>query len=264
MRKFNLGCILATLALLVFVLPSFVYSDSGTPSTRKKQTWTAEQTFDDGLVVKDKEFRLKSDNAQKTRFRIDKDGNTYWYDSDGNLDEYISSDNPWSNDIVVIDTLAELSSWSIAQIAGVSYFQMEAGKTYIVDLNAINTDSAMTTGTGVSMVAWSGVTALLPLATAANHLQTVTVMYGVAGSPVGGSGSTEIYVYTAPETGSTVYRGFDLKSQNATIMATSGSSVVTVSSTGPSYNINSYGEMATWMLFYDSAVSAQLINRIYP
>jgi len=165
--------------------------------------------------------------------------------------------------IVNIDDLSDLSTWSGAA-SGSSYFQTEAGKTYIVDPQAIF-DSVKTAGTGVTEVqGWSGVTAHLPLATATNSNQTVTIMWATTGSLAGGSGSTTVQVWPAPLAGATMFRGSGaIGSQNSSGQATSGSSVVAVGVVG-SYNIDAYGETGTWMLFYNSAVSAQMVDRDLP
>ncbi|MFH2075410.1 MAG: hypothetical protein ABIJ57_08705, partial [Pseudomonadota bacterium] len=70
--------------------------------------------------------------------------------------------------------------------------------------------------------------------------------------------------WPAPLSGATMFRGSGaIGSQNLAGMTTSGSSVIAVAVTG-ALNINSYGETGTWMLFYNSAVSAVAIDRDYP
>lgn len=274
--------VFAFLTVLVFTMvgtAAFVMAD-GTPSTRKRQSWTAQQTFKNGAVIKNDYLEAKNgsglstfwrvdpkdgshsfyDNAGTRRLFIEDDGDMYFMDASGVTDNYLPSDK-----IVIIDTLAELSTWSVAPDAGAgSYFQMEAGKTYIVDLQAIYEDDKTAT-TGVTEIqGWSAVSAMLPLATAVNHLKTVTVMWGITSSTNGGTGATEVQVWPAPAAGSTTFRAQATLSENATIMATSGSSVVTLSSIAGSRGIDAYGESGTWMLFYNSAVSAQMIDRDLP
>uniref|UniRef100_A0A6M3IG56 Uncharacterized protein n=1 Tax=viral metagenome TaxID=1070528 RepID=A0A6M3IG56_9ZZZZ len=279
--------VFAFLTVLVFTMvgtAAFVMAD-GTPSTRKRQSWTAQQTFKNGAVIKNDYLEAKNgsglstfwrvdpkdgshsfyDNAGTRRLFIEDDGDMYFMDASGVTDNYLPSDK-----IVIIDTLAELSTWTgISTDGSGSYFQTEAGKTYIVDMFAITNDGAAQQGTtafGASN--FSAVSAMLPLATAADHMKTVTVMWATTSDVASGSGTTEVQVWPAPYAGATAYRtglgAFDTTTENASIMATSGSSVITVSLIAGSRGIDAYGESGTWMLFYNSAVSAQMIDRNLP
>lgn len=205
-------------------------------------------------------FRINDGTSSgNSMFRIDENGNVFILSSEGNITWAL-----YREPIVLIDSYTDLSTWDNAG-SGQSYFQMEAGKTYLVDPQAIYESGADPAGaTGFASTVFSAVSAMLPLATATNNRLTTTVMWTTSGSLAGGSGSTEVQVWEAPSSGSTVFRGQGSTSQNMTAMVTSGSSVVTVSSTVGSFGIDAYGETGTWMLFYNSAVSAQMIDRDLP
>lgn len=220
-------------------------------ATEVKRTRGDNQENRDSLRIND------NTSSGNSMFRVDRNGNVWILDTSGATSWQFMRDR-----YVYIDSTSDLSTWSGAA-AGSSYFQMEAGKTYIFDPQKIY-ESTKTTGTGVTEVqGWSGVTAHLPLATAGNDRQTVSVMWATTGSLAGGSGSTTVQVWPAPDAGTTTFRANATLSQNFTGMATSGSSVVTVNNIG-SLGIDAYGETGTWRLFYNSAVSAQMVDRDLP
>jgi len=169
-----------------------------------------------------------------------------------------------NQNIVMIDNIDDLSAW--ADTTGASYFQMEWGKTYIVDPHAIATSNdGSPAGATVFANEWaSSVSAILPLATATSHKESVTVTWATTGDFAGGSGVTAVGVWSAPYAGVTAYGHLSGQIQNMTGMATSGSSVITVMSGTSSQNINSYGDTETWQMFNESAVSATLSNKYMP
>ena len=252
MKKFNLGCILAILALMVFVLPAWAES----PDTNRANTWSKKQYFNQGVDVKGV-FQLTDRTGRTIYFKIDEDGDMFQYNSDGTVNYFY---NP-SNRVVVINDMDQLSTWAGNNVdtamSGSSYYQMEAGKTYIVDAVALKLDNPTQ-----SYATSGGVTLHMPLASSTNDLQDVSVLYaqrdsGTSATPV----AFNVYVFPAPLAGTTTWYvgatgGKTVGRQNMTGMATSGSSTITTASEGPMATMNTVGEMATWILMYDSAVSA--------
>ncbi|HDY88059.1 MAG TPA: hypothetical protein ENH82_08110 [bacterium] len=160
-----------------------------------------------------------------------------------------------SGNIVLIDNVTDLSTWDAAA-SGSSYFQMEAGKTYVVDVQAINNSGAM--------LAFSAVTGHLPLATSASNLSTSKVIMANTGSLTGiSSGTTTVQVWPAPLTGATQFRTTStFLSQNMLGATTSGSSAFTVNVTGD-VAMTHVGGTQEFMLFNNSAVSASPLSLPY-
>lgn len=174
-----------------------------------------------------------------------------------------------TDDIVYIDNVSDLSTWSGAA-AGSSYFQMEEGHTYIVDLQAIIASGTAPTS-GVSTVAFSGVTAHLPRATVFNSgttpgavgtdEQTVRVIYGhtsssaVSDAPI----PFTIQVWPAPDSGATTFRSNGYPGSQNMVGAASGTSVYVPGYTG-FHNITGIGEGIAYILKHNSAVSAMIYD----
>ena len=158
--------------------------------------------------------------------------------------------------IVELSSITTFSTWSGAA-SGSSYWQMEAGKTYVVDpIGLANSNGS------VAFTTVGGVTLHLPLADGDSHFTTSKVIWaqgdsGTSATPI----AFTIQVWPAPLAGTTVFRGNALAvgSQNMTGMAESGSSVVTTGVVG-SYNINAAGETGTWILVDKSATSAFMLR----
>jgi len=165
--------------------------------------------------------------------------------------------------IVLLNNANQFSTWAgnntSCAASGVSYYQMVAGRTYVVDVVAmLNSDL----GKAGALGTLGGVTLHLPLATADNDYQTVEVMYaqrnsGTSATPV----AFTVQVWPAPLAGTTTWAvgalgGASMGRQNMVGMATSGSSVMTTFSATGSYNINAIGEYGIWQLMNDSATSA--------
>ena len=188
-------------------------------------------------------------------------------DSDGavasqqSIKDYVDNDEGRISRIVVIYDMDQLSTWAGNNIdtagSGSSYYQMESGKTYIVDAIALKLDNPTQ-----SYATIGGVTLHMPLAASTNDLQEVSVLYAQRDS---GTSATpcafDVYVFPAPLAGTTTWYvgatgGPTVGRQNMTGMATSGSSTITTASEGPMATLNTVGEMATWILMNDSATSA--------
>ena len=166
-------------------------------------------------------------------------------------------------DIVIIDTLAELNTWSGAA-AGASYFQMEAGKTYLVDFEAIRTESKGTT-TGVTMIPWSAVSAMAPIANSTTNEMTFTVgiiCSGTSGYAPAMAGVTTVQVWPAPLAGATRFGEPSVGNQNMVYHSSSSTPFYVGSSTNTyDVGINYLNESITWRLFNNSAVSAQIVTQ---
>lgn len=200
-------------------------------------------------------FRAK-DDAGVVRFKVQPDGSIILLNSSG-----VTTTNFPSTPVILIDSVDDLSTWPGAA-AGSSYFQTEAGRTYIVDPIAI-VSTGTAPGSGVSTVAFSGVSAILPLVTTGNDHGTVTIVYGRASSGTSTSPIPfEVQVWPAPLAGATRWGYQTIGNQNIAGQTTSGTSTVAISATTGSRNINEIGKKATFMLFYNSAVSAQLLNNV--
>lgn len=242
-----------TLSVLCLVVFSFTLSYAG-DYTRHSAT-EIKRTRGDDYEGRDS-FRINDNTSSgNSCFRVDRNGNVWILNTDGVTTWQFVRDR-----YVYIDDVADLSTWSGAA-AGSSYFQMEAGKTYIVDPVAIVATGTAPTS-GVSTEAWSGVTAHLPLATDGSNMQDVTVMYGRASSGTSASPiSFEVEIWPAPLAGTTKFRadGAVTGSQNLAGFTTSGTSTMAIGVTGV-YGLNDQGKSMTFKLFYNSAVSAQMIN----
>jgi len=192
------------------------------------------------------------------RFRLDYNGNMSFYDTGGVTHYSILSDS-----IIIIDTLAELSTYNGAG-AGSSYFQMESGKTYLVDFEAIRTDDK-TALTGVTSSSWSAVSAMLPLADTSSHYNTVTVgiiCSGGTGYAPAMAGVTTVQVWPALLAGGTRFGEPSVGNQNMMYHGTSSTPFFVGSSTNTyDQGINYLNESVTWRFLNSSAVSAQIVER---
>jgi len=189
-------------------------------------------------------------------FRVDASGNVWILDTSGNTSWCFQRDR-----FVYIDNVTDLSTWDGAA-GGSSYFQTEANKTYVVDLQAINFSAESGASMGGS---WTGVTAVLPLATADTDKMSVKILLANTGAYTGiVTGSTTVQVWPAPSAGVTNYSltesgTYDGHIQSMIGQEVSGSTVFTViedSAPTPDVSLNINGESQTWMLFYNSSVSA--------
>lgn len=193
-----------------------------------------------------------------TRYYVNGSGDLAMYDASSNRDTYIPSDK-----IVIIDTLAELSTWSGAE-AGSSYFQTDVGKTYFVDFEAIRTESKGTT-TGVTTSPWSGVSAILPLANSTSNLGTVTIgiiCSGSTGYAPMMAGVTTVQVWPATLAGATRFGEPSVGNQNMMYHSSSSTPFYVGSSTNTyDVGINYLNESITWRLFNNSSVSAQIVDQ---
>lgn len=170
-------------------------------------------------------------------------------------------------DIVYIDSWEDLSTWENAG-SGQSYFQMEAGKTYVVDTHAIYTSNGMpdacgscTTGFSAGIV-FSGVSAHAPLATAGTTEKSFKIEYATTGST--GyvlTGVTPVYVYGAPSSGVTDF-GYTAIGTGLV----SGNNIQNLQYSGgvdglitPDSEISTLGDSKIWRLHYNSSVSAQVV-----
>lgn len=170
--------------------------------------------------------------------------------------------------VVWIDSVDDLSTWNGAD-SGQSYFQTVAGRTYIVDLHAINASGTAPTS-GVSSISFTGVTAILPDASIANNKNQVTILVGTSGATgyaTAASGVTIVQVWPYAGSGATRYGEPSVDHQNMvvrpvisghTAYQVNSDAVATFTGRGDT-TINNLGESVTWMLMYNSAVSAQII-----
>ena len=241
--------------LLVLGLVTIIYAVSGRESKQLppqqielmygSESW-AQQVLDTSDVV---------------RWQIDSNGLPSIYNSSGTKIWGIDSIGSPSDKVVVINDMDQLSTWAGNNIdtarSGSSYYQMESGKTYIVDAIALKLDNPTQ-----SYATIGGVTLHMPLAASTNDLQEVSVLYAQRDSGTSATPAAfNVYVFPAPLAGTTTWYvgatgGPTVGRQNMTGMATSGSSTITTASEGPMATLNTVGEMATWILMNDSATSA--------
>ena len=185
--------------------------------------------------------------------------------SQQSIKAYVDNESDYINgggkgdDVVYIDNVSDLSTWSGAA-AGSSYFQTEAGKTYIVDVQSIVTSGTAPTS-GVSTQAFSAVSAMLPLATTTSTKKFVQIVLAQVGS---GTSAAPIpftcEIWPAVPTGTTMFRGSGaLKTSQNMLGAAAGVTPYTVGVTGY-HNLNDIGESMKYGLVYNAAVSAYVLN----
>ena len=164
-------------------------------------------------------------------------------------------------EVELIDAAADLSTWDNAA-TGSSYFQAEAGKTYIVDMYALF----------AAVPSLTGVTGHLPYADARNNekeTKFILVCSGVTGHAVGLTGTTALQVWPAPSSSVTDFTksssgkyddaAAHIQSMQYTLSGTHGVGTVGIYDNSLAY----LGESKTWVLMYNSSVSGQITESSY-
>lgn len=195
-----------------------------------------------------------ADSSAGVVFAVLPDGTIAQYDTSGN-----TTYERKANQVVVIDGRSDLSTFTGGGVAesGQSYYQMQAGHIYEVDLQAIADSDTDTPFTGVTM--------MLPYVVAANDNMEVgvrLVVTGGTGYATAMAGVTPIYVWPYTNSGVTQSMAY-YPNGGVTLPAVYPNAGVGALKTGVSdYNINMLNESITYKLFNNSSVSAQPIARI--
>jgi hypothetical protein len=175
----------------------------------------------------------------------------------------------FTRDATVINSRLQLSTWSgQAAVSGQSYYQLEAGKRYIVDWPALY-------ASGYGPIT-TGVTLMLPDATAANDEATVSVelvaLTEYTNWAAQASGTSVVYVVPysqalASASATTGYNWYDNRTQTLQVYTLAWGSGTTpilsakaLTKGGRFTILDSPGENATFGLKYNSMTSAYVIN----
>lgn len=194
----------------------------------------------------------------------------YSRDGSGNMETYLPPDR-----VYVIDNQSELSTLSGAA-AGQSYYQLDPGKTYVIDpyaiLESMNTALGYDEGGTSAWPDFAGISVYLPDASTysgpAYDTQVIMAVTGNTGWPHLNSGGTVIQVWPFPGTAgisaygigaenyAVSYRSGCTPQTLQTEYTTNGTTSTTAMASGVSYwEINKPGENAVFAL-EDSSVSA--------
>ena len=183
----------------------------------------------------------KFDTSGTTRVHITDSGLTV-FNSSGTATFSVDPNGRLNNNIALIDSYADLSSWSVQSTAGQSYYQV-SGPTQEHLYVLVNTTAIAFEASGNSTVSVSGITIVAPEATATNHLKTFTVVKV-------DSSVTPVYIYGATSSSTTDY-GHKTSDEVQTIQTwTSGTSETAVSAGGFSDAITTQGDSMTYMLYH--------------
>jgi len=254
MKIFKYLCLLCLVGLLV--LPDVYAGDFTRHSSLDiKRTRNDDQSDRDSL-------RITSQSGASVYFRVKKDGSFYLYDSDG-ATVYARP----ANNVVYIDSYADLSTWdsplaAIGTEAGQSYFQTEAGKTYVVDPHAIYLSG------NFDVAVFSAVSAIMPLAAATNNHLDATIMIastGATGYILAEAGVTAVQIWPSPLAGATRFGEPSVGQQNMIYHADSSATAYAVGSSTNTYDqyLDVLGESVTYRMYNNSAVSAQIVDQNY-
>lgn len=238
--------ILVIMTLLLFGTVFFAVAESGRESKQLPP-----QEVEIMYSSEDHAYQVKDIN-DVVRWKVLPDGSMAGYNTSGTTVWHVTSSGGMITskvDAVVLNDPDQFSTWSgQAATSGQSYYQLEAGKRYIVDVWGIATNGyaqAATTAYGTD-AAFSGVSLILPDASTYSESTVIIELAttGATGWPAwngSAAGTTTVFVYPYSG-GSTSYNA------NTTIAQTLANVVQLTSAAGQS----------VWMIPRNMAAGASL------